>query len=286
MSFVYARKYTKEYGGCVYRFTDIYSDTKILLEGTSRLNWGNITRKLIEKYGLIKTVIVSPKCCISFAGNNISHAHDLLCKIYEIKQCSEDELLNLALTIHQQAPENEIEFIICLADETNETEIICIKNGEMRRNCVTAWIGSYAAFSNIQKYRFKNDGFSDNYLAAFKYAVQHCGDDSVGGFEISVGFSNLTKQFMYKFRMESVVEREQILKSGMQVKIGGNAEEGAYTIYYHESNEDVVINIEQANITLMYTKKYRLQDEDVSNPNTMHFLLPLIIETDSKKVIV
>lgn len=285
MSFVYAKKYTTEYEGGVHKRIDIYSDTKVLLEGTSKANWGDRTRNQIEKYGLIKTIIVSPKCCISFAGNNISHAHDLLSKLYEIQQFSEDDLLNLALTIHQQAPKDEIEFIICLADETNETEIICIKNREMQRNCTVAWIGSCYAFSCLQKYRFENPALFNNYLAAFKYAVRHCGDDSVGGLEISVGFNNATKQFIYNFRMESVVECEQKLISGMQIKIGGNAGEGAYTVYYRESNEDVLIEIEQANITLLYTKKYRLHEEDVFNPNTKHFLLPLVVETDTGKVI-
>lgn len=285
MSFIYAIKHTTEYEGDVYKCVDIYSDTKVLLEGTSKANWGDRTRKQIEKYGLIKTIIVSSKCCISFAGNNISHAHDLLCKLYEIQQFSEDDLLKLALTIHQRAPKDEIEFIICLADETNETEIICIKNGEIQRNCTVAWIGSYDAFSCLQKYRFENLEHSDNFSTAFMYAVQHCGDDSVGGFCINVGFSNSSKEFLYKARMESVTERAKKLVSGMPILIGGNAEEGAYTAYYHESNEDVAIEIEQANITLLYTKKYRLHKEDVLNPKTKHFLLPLVVETDTGKVI-
>lgn len=285
MSFVYAIKHTIEYHGDVYKCTDIYSDTKVSLEGTSRANWGDRTRNQIEKYGLIKTIILSPKCCISFAGNNISHAHDLLCKLYEIQQFSKDELLNLALVIHRKAPNNEIEFIICLADETDEIEIICIKNGEMHRNCTVAWIGSYDAFSYLQKYRLENPALFDNSCTAFMYAVQHCGDDSVGGFCANVGFSNSSKGFLYKERMESVTERAKKLVSGMQIPIGGSAEEGAYTAYYHESNEDVAIEIEQANITLLYTKKYRLHEEDVLNPNTKHFLLPIVVETDTGKVI-
>lgn len=285
MSFVYAIKHTIEYDGDVLKCTDIYSDTKVSIEGTSKANWGDRTRNQIEKYGLIKAIILSPKCCIAFAGNNISHAHSLFRKLYEIQQFSEEDLLNLALTIHRQAPEDEIEFIICLADKTNETEIICIKNGEMQRDCTVAWIGSYDAFSCLQKYRFENPALSDNFSAAFMYTVEHCGDDSVGGFCVNVGFSNWSKEFLYKARLESVTERAKKLVPGMQIPIGGSAEEGAYTAYYHESNEDVAIEIEQANVTLLYTKKYRMHEEDVLNPDTKHFLLPLVVETDTGKVI-
>ena len=59
----------------------------------------------------------------------------------------------------------------------------------------------------------------------------------------------------------------------------------AYTAHYCESNEDVIIIIEQANITLYYTKKYRIQNEDVDNKYTKHFLLPIVIESGTGKII-
>ena len=85
--------------------------------------------------------------------------------------------------------------------------------------------------------------------------------------------------------MITVYEREQKVNTGALVKIAGTAEEGAYTAHYCESNEDVIITIEQANITLYYTKKYRLQNEDVDNKYTKHFLLPIVIESDTGKII-
>lgn len=284
MSFVYAIKYTRECEGHAHKCTHIYSDTKLTLDGTSKLNWGDNTRSAIERYGLIKSVIINPKCCISFAGNNIAFAHQLLEILYEMKEFSEEDLLHHALKIHTDHPPDKVEFIICLADENGETEITCIKNHSIQRNCSIAWIGSYDAFKSLRKYQSDNPARMDNHLCAFMHSMQDCGDETVGGFPICVIFDELEKGFEYQERLEIVTERAQEVISGMQIKLGGSAEEGAYTAHYRASNEDVIIDLEQANVTLLYTKKYRLNSEDVSNPHTKHFLLPIVVETDSCKV--
>lgn len=284
MSFIYAIKHSIENDGQTYKCTNVYCDTKTLLYGASKLNWGEKTRRSIERYGLIKSIIVAPRCCISFAGNDIALAHQLLEILSEMKEFSEEELLYHALRIHTDHPPDKIEFIICLADENGETEIICIKNHYIQRNCSIAWIGSYAAFKALRKYQSGNPALMDNHLCAFTYAMQHCGDETVGGFPTCVRFDELEKGFEYQERLEIMTERAQEVISGMEIKLGGSAEEGAYTAHYRASNEDVIIDLEQANVTLLYTRKYRLQNEDVSNPYTKHFLLPILVETDSGKV--
>ena len=284
MSFVYAIKYIRECEGHAHKCTHIYSDTKITLDGTSKLNWGEKTRSAIKRYGPIKLMFLRPKCCISFAGNNIALAHQLFETLCEMKEFSEEDLLHHALKIHTDHPPDKIEFIICLADENDETEIICIKEHTMQRNCSRAWIGSQDAFWTLRKYQSEKPELSDQYLTAFMYAMQHCGDETVGGFPIYVGFDTEEKEFVYQERLETAAERAQEVLPGMQIKLGGSAEEGAYTAHYRASNEDVVIDIEQAHITIFYTKKYRLHNKDVSNPYTKHFLLPIVVETDSGKV--
>ena len=94
------------------------------------------------------------------------------------------------------------------------------------------------------------------------------GTKTVGGFPIHVRFDEYTKEFEYAEGLVSVAERTQELLSGMQIKLGGTAAEGAYTAHYIASNEDVIIDFDQAHVTLLYTRKYRLQDEDTSNPHT------------------
>lgn len=285
MSFVYAVKESIKYDDCVHELTCIYSDTKISIDGTCKTNWGKRTREMIENYGLVKSVIVGPRCCISFAGNNIAYAHRLLYKLFEAKQFEEDELINLAWEIHRIAPKNDIEFIICIADETDKTEIICIKNQSIQRNCPYAWIGSEDAFSHLQKYRMADASHLNSYLMAFKYAMDCCKDGSVGGFCISVIFSHSSHQFEYQERMELAVEREQKVLPGMPIKLVGGAEEGASTLHYYPSDLGVEIQIDQINLTIVYTSKYRLESEDCEKAETKHFLLPIKLRTDSRKVI-
>lgn len=285
MSFVFAVKHTHEFDGCKKKLTYICSDTKVSLDGTSKETWGDKTWTLVNKYGLIKSVIVGPKCCVSFAGNNIAHAHKLLSQLYDKGMFSEDELLELALNIHRNAPVDDIEFIIAIADEEDETELICIKDGEMRRNCISAWIGSQRAFSCMQEYRLGKPENSKLYATAFNHAMHCCGDDSVGGFSISVKYDSSEKQFMYPDRLEIEVVRAQEVMSGMQVNLTGSAEEGACTLYYHPSSEDVAIEIGQANLMILYTKKCRLESKDSFNPHTQHFPLPILIRTDTQTII-
>ncbi len=285
MSFVFAVKYTHEFDGCTKKLTYIYSDTKVSLDGTSKETWGDKTWTLVNKYGLIKSVIVGPKCCVSFAGNNIAHAHKLLSQLYYKGMFSEDELLELALNIHHNAPVDDIEFIIAIADEEDETELVCIKDGEIRRNCISAWIGSQRAFSCMQEYRLGKPENSKLYATAFDHAMRCCGDDSVGGFSISVKYDSSERQFIYPCRLESEVVRAQEVMSGMQVNLTGSAEEGACTLYYHPSSEDFAIEISQANLTILYTKKYRLESKDSFNPHTQHFLLPILIRADTQTMI-
>lgn len=285
MSFVFAVKHTHEFDGCKKKLTYICSDTKVSLDGTSKETWGDKTWTLVNKYGLIKSVIVGSKCCVSFAGNNIAHANKLLSQLYDKGMFSEDELLELALNIHRNAPVDDIEFIFAIADEEDETELVCIKDGEMRRNCISAWIGSQRAFSCMQEYRLGKPENSKLYATAFNHAMHCCGDDSVGGFSISVKYDSSEKQFMYPDRLEIEVVRAQEVMSGMQVNLTGSAEEGACTLYYHPSSEDVAIEIGQANLMILYTKKCRLESKDSFNPHTQHYLLPILIRTDTQTII-
>ena len=249
MSFVYAVKFPIECDGQTHKCTHIYSDTKISLYGAVKSNWGDKTRCAVERYGLIKSIIISPNCCISFAGNNIALAHQLLETLHELNDFSKDTILHYAFKIHTDHPPDEVEFIICLASEDGETEIICIKEGNIERNCLIAWIGSYDAFRALQKYRFDNPVLSNSYFYTFTHALRHCGDETVGGFPIHVRFDEYTKEFEYAEGLVSVAERTQELLSGMQIKLGGTAAEGAYTAHYIASNEDVIIEYDRKRLT-------------------------------------
>lgn len=287
MSFIYAEKNYILIEDKKIPITHIYSDTKITLDEASKLNWGTNTYNAINRYGLIKSIIIAPRCCISFAGNNIAYVSKLFEQLYEMESFSDEQLCDCALKIHQSAPPNDIEFIICIADDNDETHIACIKNNTIMFDCITAWIGSRQAFKKMQEVRInevKNREMpvkipSDG---AFKRTLQDSGDDSVGGFDVVVIYDSHAHSFFYTEKIEIDEERPQIVESGKDVRINGTAQEGACTIHYYESSEDVLIEIEQADLSVLYTRNIRME---AGNAHTKYFLLPIPIRTSTQQVI-
>lgn len=287
MSYIYAEKNCILIEDKKIPITHIYSDTKVTLDEASRLNWGTNTYNAINRYGMIKSIILTPRCCVSFAGNNIAYASKLLEQLYELQSFSDEQLYDCALKIHQSAPPDDIEFIICIADDNDETHIACIKNNTIMFDCLTAWIGSRQAFQKMQEVRIGEVKSREIPVkipsgGAFKRALQESGDDSVGGFDIVVVYDSNEHSFLYTEKIEITMERPQIVEPGKNVRINGTAQEGACAIHYYESSEDVLIEIEQADLSVLYTRKIRME---AGNTYTKYFLLPVPIRTSTQRVI-
>ena len=275
MSFVFAEKNED----C----TMIYSDTKVTFDEQSKLNWGENTRNAMGTYGIIKSIIVRDNCCVSFAGNDIRLAHKLLQELRYLGEFSEDQLLDCALKIHLSTNPNDIEFIICTADDNDETHIACIKEGKLTPNCINAWIGSEVAFRKMQELRMPelSDGRQPDTDRLFGRTLMECKDETVGIFEILTIFSPIQHGFFYTERLQMVLGRDQIIHPGEAVKLHGSAEEGAYTIHQYWSNEEVRLDIVQADLSVLFTRKYRLDVSDSTNSDTNNFLLPIPFRTST-----
>ena len=96
MSFVYAEKSNITEDGKILPITAIYGDTKITLNdrAANKSNWGESTFELVKKYGILKTMIIEPRCCIAFAGNDIMYAHKLLEYVYTAKRFTDSHGLS------------------------------------------------------------------------------------------------------------------------------------------------------------------------------------------------
>lgn len=286
MSFIYAEK---NYIQCLdqrFPVTHIYSDTRLVIDEASGLNWKPSTLSIVKKYGIIKSIILSPRCCISFAGNNIAYAHQLLEQLYAWQSFTGEQLIDLAYQIHKSAPVDDIEFLICLADENDETHIICIKNNAIEAEKISAWIGSKQAFDAMQKMRIgKLEEGEESVISfshqAFKQALIESGDDSVGGFDIMIVYDRDEHSFFYTERLEMFCERAQKVEPGKAVRLSGAAEEGACTLHYYRSAGAVVIDIEQADLTLAYTRG-QCTDADL---RYKYFLLPMLIRTSTQRTL-
>lgn len=280
MSFVYAEKNEVKYDGEIYHNIDIFSDTKTTLTGAVLSNWSDKTRKAIEKYGFLKSIIIGPSCCISFAGNNTLYAQKLLKWLFEKRNVSEKEVCYEALRLHLSAGKDDIEFIIC-STENGQANIICIKEGKMIGNLSSAWIGSTLAYKKMQRLQKSQDMTYD----LFKTTIDECGDDSVGGFVIHCHYSEKEDMFYYPEEYASYVSREQVVMSGENIKLFDHIENGGYAVHYRESGCEVVIDFLHIDISIMYTSRYRYDEKDTNNSNTKHLLLPIIIRTSTLTVI-
>ena len=277
MSFIYAEKSKNKEDNR----TVIFSDTKTKLIGAYKSNWSEKTRKAIEKYGFAKCINVSPKFAMAFAGNNTAYAHHLLQWLYDHKSFTDEMAVDKAYNIHMSTSKDDIEFILCYADENNETHIVCIKEREIQQDVSSAWIGSYDAFLKLQEARTT----SETSLEHFKNAIENCKDDSVGGLVICDRYYDNQQQFMFSERLEASADRIQRAHSGRIIKFSRPAETGDCTIHYISDPNDVIIQFYQNNTTILYTNRYRYSEEDVNNDLTNHFLLPMIIDFETGMLI-
>ena len=128
----------------------ILSDTKIVLDENLVCQWNTEDeRQLVEQFGLMKSVIVSPNMVICYAGNNIDYAAELL-RIVKNSSCNLDEIISAAFEIHAASGKDAIEFIIAYGDSARR-ELISIKDQQVYRNCKEAWLGSFEAYKEFRR---------------------------------------------------------------------------------------------------------------------------------------
>ena len=271
MSFIYAEKNPNSEADDAKQTVKIYSDTKTTLTGAVLANWNQREREAIRIYGFLKSVIIGPTCCISFAGNNTIYAQKHLKWIFEKRIVSDDEMVEEAMRLHKNANKDDIEFIIC-SSNSGQPVITCIKNGVVERDVSSAWIGSPYAFQKLQELRLQDQQLSSyTSIDLFSRAIEECGDDSVGGFVIESLYNG--KEFVYPYRLESSVSKPQIVRPGESICLFDIAENGGYTAQFRESRQDVIIDFVQIDVSVIYTAKYRYKD-DIEDEFKKHLMLP------------
>lgn len=266
----------------------VYSDTKITLPPTSQLKWNTLTEAAVREYGICKTHIYQHRYCISFAGNDIRRASELFMAIERDGCESFDFLVELALNIHVNSEsEDDIEFILCAAEnDCGLSEIACVKEGEQRRNCESAWIGSYEAFRVLQGARLCGEKYEKNAsitIEQFFDAVHSCNDETVGG-QVIVA-STIGGRFEYGYCFYSAAERIQHVPSGETVSLVHSAKEGGFTIEIYERDNEPVMSFYQIGKSLLYSKRIRYAGASDIESTMNAFLLPILFETETEKAL-
>lgn len=277
MSFVYAEKKTIINHETIY----IHSDTKIKLFDDAKANFSVKEIDLIDKYGIIKFSILGATMSIAFAGNKIFLAAELFSKLYEMKTFSVEDAVEKAYAVHSSADHyTDIEFIICSADD-NILRIDCIKDGNVQKNCSSAWLGSYDAFCEFQRIRNSDPSKTPVEMteSAFQSVVQGCGDDSVGIFHISASYRTDLKCFWFSEKSGFYSGREQIINPGETVKFYMDPRDGGFSFHQCPCNfESLIVKIDQMDSMILYSRAYRLSDSDKNNPNLFGLMLPMLVK--------
>lgn len=275
MSFVFAEKINKSPIGEV---LSVYSDTKIELSNTAGASLSKEQFKAIKKYGMLKSVIICPEFCISFAGNNIALASKLFRSLYECGTFHRRDVINLAFDIHKSAGTLfDIEFIIASCEDGN-ANIDCIKDGCVYESVSSAWIGSYKAFNEFQKYRLeKDDSNSSNWTDnSFRRVVEGCGDESVGGFCFKVSSYPEMNGFAFDRLSAFISNKTQLIHPGECVKFFVSSVCGgmAYDVI-PVSISNVLLDINNIEYSIIYSRDYRFTDMEKQNLNLFGLMLPI-----------
>lgn len=273
MSFIYAEKYCDPVSNS--ESVRILCDTKVSLNEYSSITISKEGYDLISKYGLVKSTIVCPELCISFAGNNIAYAAKLLNKLFDLRSFEVEDVSKYALEIHREtANQNEIEFIITYIS-SGKIHIDCIKNGIVSRDLQLAHIGSEDAFKDFQRMRI---GASVKTEQAFLDTVNGCSDDSVGGRVIEVKYNHNDNSFVYNWKRGFCSSKLHTVVQGETIKFYNSVEDGGYSYEVDQIDiGNVLYDIDQMMPAILYSRKYRINLEDINNPNLTGLMLPMLV---------
>ena len=283
MSFIFAEKFTCSELGT--ENMHVFCDTRIGLPDSAGSHLSDIELTFIKKYGIVKSTIISPELCVSFAGNNIMYASKLFKKLAERDTVNRTDVIDLAYSIHMQANSlNDIEFIIsCMED--GKLHIDCIKGGYKDKDCLSAWIGSPIAFNYFQEKRLERNSNSYplymNSHSAFSETVAGCGDNTVGGLAIGIMYYYDCNSFQFMETHAFYSSKPQSVPPGGMYSFFLSATDGGFS--YHISpytTQVVLISIDQMKPAILYSSKIRRDQKDLSNPSLFLLMLPLLVVED------
>ena len=276
MSFVYAEKRKNKYEEDEWETIKVMCDTRISFNDGIGACISKEQLDPLKKYGAVKSTIVAPEFCISYAGNNVFLASKLFFELYSKRFFSREDVLEIAKDIHLSAKDySEIEFIISSA-EAGELIIDCIKEGKVNTNIGFAWIGSFDAFSYFQELRLDTRRHYSTDLA-FISVVEGCGDDTVGLFPISVQYNCSQQSFMYTEELGYISNKQAILSPGDALPFFTSEVDGglSYKIYSYDI-DNVILDIDQMKPAIMYSRSHRYNEKDF-NPQMFGLMLPMLV---------
>jgi hypothetical protein len=262
----------------------IVSDTKLT-------NTDNLNREKLpgpEEFSAIKTVILNPWICISFAG----YTGDANKAIAECRKMSNrvNDIIKRLLEVNINS-NNCTEFIVCV----NIPPFLIFEiKGSKCETTSSAWIGSNDGFNEFQKIFLSSE--KDDLLSKMEdglSAVIESYVKGVNGFMIAV--TNKAQHFAYQQSMKTYMPARTYTGNHV-LDVYGLVQEGGYTlnIFTNDRNDVLAVHIRQNKYGLIYTSKnggylepeiFRDVDEHEFNEITeqRHNMKPLFIMSSQQK---
>lgn len=168
-------------------------DHDIFIQSDSKVidSFGALNERSLRQHdmlgGLLKTVILHPHICLSFAGDSL-HATNFLKRFMasSIQDWNTPRLIGELWRIHTDA-EMACEFILCESLERSP-RITLIKGGNVSEDQSNAWIGDQLAFNHYQTSFHNSDTAPLNVKMreAFRNVIDDATLPEVGHFHIEV----------------------------------------------------------------------------------------------------
>lgn len=278
MSFIFAEK-VPILDSEVEETIRVYCDTKVSAESSIGAGVSKELQAQLQKYGVIKSTIICPEFCISYAGNNAFLASKLFYKLYEMKTFYREDVIREAYDVHITANDpSDIEFIICSV-ENGTLYIDCIKDKKLCKDVQSAWLGSFVAFHSFQGYRLKSkEPVQKLSSQAFREVVSGCGDDTVGGFPIAVEYYHCDKSFEYVEEYGLVSNKNQVVLPGENMLFYTSEGDGGMSYRIIQMGVgSVIFDIDQMESTILYSRDHRYDNQLDTGKHLFGIMLPMEI---------
>ncbi len=189
--------------------------------------------------GLLKTIILNPRLCISYAGG-VDSAQGAVEEVYKIKEQTISNVKKLLIDINK-ASNYETDFLIGSLE--NQPLLYKISNGEINPTNQNHWIGDISGFNAFQRNFISNlkstdpKHILDIHSKAFENVVSSGEIESIGGFHITVHTTKKGLEYLMKMSISTGQPTSFTIEANQVVPIPfGNAKTGAFSYSYLISN--------------------------------------------------
>lgn len=185
--------------------------------------------------GLLKTIILHPRLCISYAGG-VDIAQEAIEQVYKLNELTIEKVRKLLLEINISSS-YQTDFLIGSIE--NQCLLYKIANGEVIPSNQSHWIGDISGFNLFQKNFLPNlkntesKHIIDVHSRAFDDVISSGQVESIGGFHIVVHTTQRGLEYLMKMSISMGQPVSMTIQGNQSVMIPfGNAQTGAFSYSY------------------------------------------------------